>query len=138
MEVSKTHERWLVLLLRFGGLLTLSAFVAMFLPAAWMERIHRMLGLGPFPAGPLVDYLTRSISALYGFHGGLLLLVSCDVRRHAPVVRYLGVMNILFGLLMLGIDLHAGMPAWWTFGEGPPVVVLGLALLYLIGKVAPE
>jgi hypothetical protein len=137
MEDSKTHERWLVLLLRFGGLLLLSAFVAVFLPTAWMERIHRLLGLGAFPSSPLVDYLTRSISALYGIHGGVLLAVSSDVRRHAPIVRYLGGINIVLGLLMLGIDLHAGMPAWWIWGEGPPVVVIGIALLYLIGKVEP-
>jgi hypothetical protein len=137
MEDSKTHERWLVLLLRFGGLLLLSAFVAVFLPTAWMERIHRLLGLGAFPSSPLVDYLTRSISALYGIHGGVLLVVSSDVRRHAPIVRYLGGINIVLGLLMLGIDLHAGMPAWWIWSEGPPVVVIGIALLYLIGKVEP-
>ena len=115
----------------------LSAFAAVFMPTAWMERSHRLLGLGAFPATPLVDYLTRSLSALYGIHGGVLLVVSSDVRRHAPIVRYLGVMNIVLGLLMLGIDLHAGMPAWWSWGEGPPVVVVGIALLVLIGKVEP-
>lgn len=137
MEASKAHERWLVLLLRIGGLLMLSALAAVFLPTVWMERIHGMLGLGVFPSSPLVDYLTRSISALYAIHGGVLLVASADVRRHAPLVRYLGVMNIVLGALMLGIDLHAGMPAWWSWGEGPPVVVVGIALLYLIGKVEP-
>jgi hypothetical protein len=29
----------------------------------------------------------------------------------APIVRYLGVMDIVFGLTMTAIDLHAGMPA---------------------------
>jgi len=116
----------------------LSAFAAVFMPTAWMERSHRLLGLGAFPATPLVDYLTRSLSALYGIHGGLLLVVSGDVGRHARIVRYLGGMNVALGLMMLGIDLHAGMPVWWTFAEGPPVVVVGVTMLVLIRKVSPE
>jgi hypothetical protein len=83
-----------------------------------------------------VDYLARSISALYAIHGGLLLLVSGDVRRHARVVAYLAVTAIGFGLLMIGIDLHAGMPVRWTIGEGPPVLVLGIVILVLLRKAS--
>lgn len=124
-------ERLLVLLLRLGGAVLSTAFLAILLPAGWMAATHAWLGLGEFPRAPIVDYLTRSVAALYGFHGVLLFVVARDVVRHAPVVRYLGVMNVLFGSLMTAIDLYAGMPALWTVAEGPPVVGLGAMILYL-------
>ena len=72
-----------------------------------------------------------SIAALYGFHGVLLLLISRDPVRYRDIVQYLGVMNIVLGFLLLFVDLHSGMPVWWTLGEGPPIVGFGLALLLL-------
>ena len=134
MKQTGTHESVLIWLLRISGVVVLLALAAVFLPIAWMAAIHAWLGLGDFPESPLVDYLTRSISALYAIHGGLLLLVSCDVRRHAAVVVYLAVTGIGFGLLMIGVDLHAGMPLRWTIGEGPPVMILGIVILYLLRK----
>ena len=80
---------------------------------------------------PVVGYLARSIAALYGFHGVLVLIVSRDVVRYAPIVRYLGVMDIVFGLTMIAIDLHAGMPAMWTMIEGPSLAGTGVLILYL-------
>jgi hypothetical protein len=67
-----------------------------------------------------------------------LLLVSWDVRRHARVVAYVAIASIVFGLLLLGIDLHAGMPLRWTLGEGPPVVLIGVVILYLVRRVTAE
>ena len=124
-------ESLLVLLLRFGGALLSMAFGAMFLPTSWMSATHAWLGLGEFPAVPLTEYLTRSISGLYGFHGVLLFIVASDPGRYERIVLYLGVMNIVFGLMLLAIDLHAGLPALWTMFEGPPLVGVGLATLYL-------
>ena len=126
-----TPQKLLVWLLRFSGAVLLLAFPAMFLPTSWMSATHEWLGLGEFPRMPVVDYLARSIAALYGFHGVLVLIVSRDVARYAPIVRYLGVMDIVFGLTMVGIDLNAGMPALWTMMEGPPLVGAGLLMLYL-------
>jgi hypothetical protein len=40
-------------------------------------------------------------------------------------------MDIVFGLMMVAIDLHAGMPIVWTALEGPPLVGVGVLLLYL-------
>jgi len=118
-----------VWLLRIGGIATLSAFPAMVLPTAWMTGIHEALGLGRFPDAPLTQYLTRSIAGLYGFHGVLMLLVSTDTRRYAPIVLYLGAMNVVLGLTMLAIDLHAGMPWWWTAAEGPAIAATGAVIL---------
>ena len=125
------QERILIVLLRLSGTLTLLAFPTMLLPVEWMAATHRWLGLGEFPATPLMDYLTRSLSAMYGFHGGLMLLVSINVRRYAAVVTYLAVMYVLLGLLLLAVDIHAGLPWLWTLGEGPPIAAMGLLLLYL-------
>lgn len=100
-----------------------------------MRATHRWLGLGEFPAAPLTDYLTRAISALYAVHGGLLLLVSTNLDRFRPIVVYLGWSNVALGLLLTGIDLHAGLPGWWTWNEGPPLTLLGFVLLYLVRAV---
>jgi hypothetical protein len=40
-------------------------------------------------------------------------------------------MNVLFGLIVLAIDLHAGLPAFWTVGEGPSVAAFGIAIAIL-------
>ena len=112
----------LVWLLRFSAAVLLLAFPAVFLPSDWMAATHRALGMGELPRMPVVDYLARSIAALYGFHGVLVLIVSRDVVRYAPIVRYIAAMDIVFGLTMIGIDLQAGMPAMWTMIEGPSLV----------------
>lgn len=134
-EAELVPARVLALLLRLIGLVMLPAFVAVFLPTAWMARTHSALGLGDFPATPVVDYLTRSISALYGFHGGLLLVVSGNVERYRGVVAYVATMHLLFGVAMLAIDLHAGMPWLWTVAEGPPIVAAALIMLYLLRSI---
>ena len=126
-----TSLRLLVFLLRLGGVVTAAAFVAVFLPADWMASTHAWLGLGEFPRAPLVDYLARSIAALYGFHGVLLLLVARDPVKHQTIVQFIGVMNIVFGSLMVGIDINAGMPSLWTLAEGPPIIAFGVVVLFL-------
>ena len=76
----------LVVLLRVAGCVLLTAFLAMCLPVDWMASTHRWLGLGEFPRAPVVVYLARSVAALYGFHGVLVLLVSSDPLRYRNVV----------------------------------------------------
>ena len=84
--------------------------------------------MGEFPRRPVVDYLARSVAALYGFHGILLFVVATDPVKYRTIVRYLVFMNIAFGVMLLGIDLHAGLPLWWTLAEGPVVIVVGILL----------
>lgn len=129
-----TSARLLVFLLRLGGVATVTAFFAIFLPVEWMVRTHAWLGLGEFPRSPIVDYLTRSVAALYGFHGCLLLLISTDPVRYRAIVTYVAAMNVALGIIMVAIDLHAGLPLWWTLIEGPPIVSLGIALAVLNAK----
>lgn len=134
----QAKERWLVYLLRFGGVLLSTAFLAMLLPDAWMAAIHRGLGLGDYPDVPLTSYLSRSLSALYAFHGALLLALSTDVRRFRPLVVFFGWANLVFGVAMTAIDLAAPLPLWWTLGEGPWIVLTGGLILWLAAAVPGE
>ena len=121
----------LTVILRLAGLVTLTAFFAMVLPDAWMASTHRALGFGDWPQTPVFEYLARSIAALYGFHGGLLVLISGDPARHAAIVKYMAFMYLAFGLIVLAIDLDAGLPMWWTAAEGPPLVIVGVLIAFL-------
>lgn len=127
----KRPERWLAVLLWAMGILLLSALVPTFMPFAWMQHIHRELNLGELPFLPITVYLTRSLSLLYAVHGGLLIYVASDVRRHLPVVKCLGWLAVAFGLLMLAIDLVAGMPWPWVVAEGPFITAGGAAIVWL-------
>jgi hypothetical protein len=127
----------LVFLLRCGAVLTGSAFLALFLPVEWMASTHRWLGLGEFPRMPIVDYLARSVAAFYGFHGVLLFVISTDVLRFRPLVWYVAVMNVLFGFILLAIDIHAGLPGYWIAFEGPPVIGIGLLVAFFNWRAVP-
>ena len=129
----------LVFLLRLGGLVTVLAFPAIFLPVDWMASTHEWLGLGEFPRRPVVEYLARSIAALYGFHGVLLLIVASDVVRYRNLVWFVAILNFVFGLMMILIDLKTGMPLMWTLLEGPPIMAFGVviaALNHRLGRAA--
>ncbi len=129
------HERLLRILLQLAGVCMLPAWLAVVMPTAWMDWTHRWLGLGELPEGPIVEYLARSLSLFYGVHGGLLLLAARDVRRYLPVIVYLSVLGVVSGVVFLAVDLYAGMPARWTWGEGPIVIASGLVMLYLARSV---
>ncbi|MBA2259968.1 MAG: hypothetical protein H0W18_13815 [Acidobacteria bacterium] len=123
--------RLLSLLLRVGALATSAAFLAVFLPVEWMAATHEALGLGPFPRAPLVDYLARSIALLYGFHGILMFIVAGDPVRYRPIVTYIAAMDLIFGVAIAIIDIHAGMPWYWTIGESVPITVMGVLIAVL-------
>ncbi|MCL4178716.1 MAG: hypothetical protein KJ072_13370 [Verrucomicrobia bacterium] len=111
-------ERWLSLALRILAVPVLLAIPCALLPMDRMDAIHQGLGLGPLPAAPILEYLARSSSLLYGFHGFILLLVASDVRRYLPVIWLLGGAGFAFGLAMLVIDHVAGLPVYWRWLEG--------------------
>src|SRR5215471_16387511 len=124
-------DKALVILLRFVGVGALFALVAVFKPFSWMAATHRWLGPGEMPTGPVVEYLARSLSAFYALVGALCLVVAADLERYRPLVRFLGVAFTLMSVVLLGVDLAAGMPWWWSASEGPGGVVLG-ALLFVL------
>jgi hypothetical protein len=128
-------ETVLLILLRFGGLITLAAVFFVFVPFEWMQRIAVGLTLAEPAETPLAHYLTRSLSAMYAVHGALVFYLSFDVARYAAVARFAGAVGVVMGALLLGIDLHAGMPAFWTAGEGPFVILFGGAIYVVADRV---
>lgn len=124
-------EHWLVLVLRLTGAACLLAAVPMFMPHAWWNWAHEWLGLGEFPGGPAVDYLTRSVCAFYAMFGGLLLVVSRDVGRHAAVIRYVAWVGAAFSVFITSLDALLGLPWFWTWGEGPATLAVCAAILVL-------
>ena len=128
-------EPILVILLRCIAVASALAVVPVFMPYAWMDLCHRRLGLHTLPQLPVIVYLTRSLSAMYVFHGGLLWLVARDVHRYAGLITYLGLAFLVFGAVVLGIDLHAQLPWFWVVSEGPVEIVVGLAILLLQRRV---
>ena len=48
----------------------------------------------------------------------------------APVLSRLGVVVALFGMVLIGIDLAAGMPLWWTASEGLSTMVIGALMCF--------
>lgn len=129
------EERRLVLFLRFNAILLLIALVPAVMPLAWMDAIHRWLGLGELPEGPIVSYLTRSLSAMYAMHGAIVYFVSLDVRRYLPVVKCLACLAVVFGGGMLVLDAAIGMPTAWTVCEGPIVIAIGVIVLALARRL---
>ncbi len=116
----------------------LLALPAVVMPFAWMDAIHRELGMGALPNTPIVGYLTRSCSALYALHGALLLFLSLDVVRYLPAIRFLAIVGMVFGAAMAGIDWTVGMPFSWALSEGPWVVTESLVFWWLAGRVARD
>ena len=107
------------------------AFLAVVMPTSGMAAIAEWLGVGPLHRSPLTDYLTRSLSAMYGAFGVLHLYLARDVVRYLEVIVVVGGLTVLVGVIQTVVDFAAGLPAFWSWGEGPPTVFAGLALVWL-------
>lgn len=127
-------EYTLILLLRLGGTLQLLGLIGVLLPTSAMNSIHQGLGLGALPSAPIVEYLSRSLSAFYAIQGGLMWCLSFDVDRFRPIVIFLSSSLIALGLLLFAVDIWSGLPAYWIWSEGPPIVVLACLALTLALK----
>jgi hypothetical protein len=130
---AETLLRWLLLA---NGVLVLLALPAVFMPAALMDRFHQHLMQTPLPAGPIVQYLARSLSALYASFGSLTLLLAWNLRRFGPLVTWWGVAAILFGLILVWVDTNAPMPAHWTWSECSYTIITGMLVLILQRRMA--
>ena len=119
-------------LLRMIGGIELCAIPFLLFPVPWMADVHeQVLGLGPLPRGPIVEYMARSLSALYAVHGAVVFFVSFDVVRYRPLIGFLGAIHVTVGATVVAIDLASGLPWWWVLGEGPGIAVGGLLVLLL-------
>ena len=128
-------ERVLKLILQINGAVMATALVAVFMSHDQMAAIHQWLGLGKFPEGIIVDYLARSLSAFYALMGVLYIVLARDIRAYATIITFMAWASICFGVATIIIDLQLGFPAWWTWGEGPFIIVYGAVVLWLQRKV---
>ena len=119
------RDKKLRIVLQVLGWTTIVALGAVVMPRSWMAATHVWLGLGEFPAAPIVENLARSVSAFYAIFGGVCLFVGSDIERYRPLIKFLGAVLVMFGVALIGIDLAAGMPPWWTASEGLSTIVFG-------------
>jgi hypothetical protein len=129
-------ETLLRVLLYISAAVTLLAFPCTLLPVEWMDWTHQQLGLGELPRGPIVIYMARTLSLLYGMHGVMSLLLAGDVRRYLPLIRTVSWLMALCGVAILFIDWNAGLPWYWIAGEGPSIAVFYGLIGYVAGRVS--
>jgi len=133
-----TTDRFLRGYLIVTGLVLLTAAPCAFLPYSWMNAIHEGLGLGTLPDGPMTMYLARSASALYASIGPLYLYLAHEPRIYTGLLRLIGVVKIVLGAVLLGIDLSERLPWFWIGWEGPFVMAWGVGLLVLVERNGPS
>ena len=125
------QHRALTVVLRLIGLVDTLALVAVLMPRRLMNLAAVSLGLDALPPESIVGYLVRSASAMYALHGLTVLYVSFDVVRYWDLIRFLAIIALFHGMLMLGIDIGEGLPRWWLCLEGPCFAATGAVVLWL-------
>lgn len=118
--------------LRIVSIVTMLAFAAAIMPSRWFAEISSALGQ-EFPEQVLGFYLARNLSAMYGFVGIGMFILTMDLERFGPLVGRVGWMAIAFGMFQLLLDYFSGLPWWWTIGEGLSTVLGGAGLLFIVG-----
>lgn len=133
-----TNEQLQAWLLRLSGSVELLAFFAVVMPRAWMESSHAWLGLGEMPNGPLIMFMIRQASYVYGMHGVSLWLLASDVKRFQPLIVFNGISFLLAAVVFFVIDYSSGMPHWWTVSDTLGCAFFGMALLWLNRRIARQ
>ncbi len=119
-----------------SGMFLMCAFAAILLPVTTMASIHQWLGLGEFPDVPIMAYLARSTSVLYGTHGFLMFYTGWTIRQHWRYVPIFGWLHIVIGMTLLVTDILAPLPLYWIVAEGGPIAALGVLILVLAKRGA--
>ena len=107
------------------------AFVAVVMPRAWMEASHAWLGLGEMPEGPLLMFMIRQASYVYGMHGVSLWVLASDVVRFRKLILLNAISFLLATPIFYMIDITSGMPLFWTVSDTLGCAFFGAALLWL-------
>jgi hypothetical protein len=115
MSAAEQRLRWF---LRITAIVLISAAGAVVMPYAWMNSISEALGFGALPNTSLTAYLTRSLSALYVVLGVYCWILSGDLKRYLPLLAWSVPLSLAFSVVLIGIDVFAEMPIWWTSIEG--------------------
>lgn len=133
--IQETPNDWyLAKLLQLVGAVTLLAFGAALMPSNWIVEIAEELGFEPFPDSPLTFYLARHLSLLYGLVGVFLIILSFDLPRYRPLVWYIAIGTMSFGVLQLLVDWMSELPWWWTIGESTSTFAGGVLIYWVYAK----
>ncbi|WP_146523247.1 hypothetical protein [Stieleria varia] len=130
-EETTAADRWLIRFLQMVGVFTLFAFPAAVMPESWMIRIAQWLTIKPFPSAPLTFYLARNLSLIYGFGGIGLFVIANDLPRYRPMIRWLAIGTIGFGVMQGVVDGMSSLPIWWTLGESLSTIMGGCLIAWL-------
>jgi hypothetical protein len=126
------YRRLQAWVLRLVGVVEALAFGAVVMPRDWMESYYGRLGVGEMPRGPVFDSVVRQVSLTYGLHGVALWLIAADVVRYRPLMILTAIGYLLAGPAFILIDLTAGMPGFWTAGNGGPCLLVGSLVGWLV------
>ena len=123
----------------FGGF-GLLAIVPTVLPRTWLAVGIRWAE-PEIPMGLLVEYLARALSAMCFLLGGLLCIAATNVRRYAPMIRWMAVFLLGAGLIeavLLPLVPGPKTPVWLLLAaDGGLIAGFGLAVLLLLQKLPP-
>lgn len=124
-------QKTITLLLRIAGTIEILAFISVFMPRSWMVAGHTFLGLGEFPDGPLIDFMIRQSSYVYGIQGVLMWILSFDPKRFLPIIMYIGISFTIAGPIFLWINTTSALPFYITLMDSGSVFCFGIILLWL-------
>jgi hypothetical protein len=136
-----TEERYLKLLLRVVGIVTLPAIVAVFMPHSWLVWSVQYTEPGT-PVKVLVSYLARLLSAFYVLLGLMFLLFAADVRRYAGPIRLVALWSLMAvaGFLIQAVPALVkggfGWFLWFVAGDVAFGLALAVAILLLQWRIA--
>ena len=138
-----SSERYLKLLLRVVGILSLPAIIAVFMPYSWLVRGVALAEPGT-PVKVLVSYLARLLSAYYFLQGGLLLIFATDVRRYAGPIRWVMIcwLGAVSAFLIYGVAAlfrgGFGWFIWFVAGDVAFGFVFAVTILLLQRQIAKQ
>ncbi len=134
-------ERYLKLLLRVVGIISLPAIVAVFMPHSWLVRGTQLAEPGT-EVKVLVSYLARLLSAFYVLLGVMFLVFATDVRRYAGPIRLVALWSLMavVGFLIYGVPAIArggfGWFIWFVAGDVAFGFFMAVAILLLQSRIA--
>ena len=54
-----------------------------------------------------------------------------DIHAYASIITLAAWASICFGIGSIIINLQLNFPLWWTWGEGPFIILYGMVILWL-------
>ncbi len=72
---------------------------------------------------------------LYAVFGFVLIYLTTDIRHYRDLIALIAILTCIGGAFLTGLDFWAGMPPSWSWTEGPPMILIGLWMLWLARRV---